>query len=145
MLFFQHFVRLAHAHSECAIPLPLLVWSGLKAGRGKAETERPRARMKVLTPGYLFFLPTVTCEWPGQVRNTFLCSTAGATAWVLLCLVLPAYLLSLSSIRKLMKSRGQKGTFEVTAWGFKISREYFKIVGFYSIFPFIAWSTFGAL
>lgn len=38
-LFFQHFVRLAHAHAECAIALPHLVWSVLKAGRGKAEME----------------------------------------------------------------------------------------------------------
>lgn len=39
MLFFQHFVRLAHAHAECAIALPYLVGSVLKAGRGKAEIE----------------------------------------------------------------------------------------------------------
>lgn len=82
MLFFQHFVRLAHAHSECAVALPHLVWSVLKAGRGKAEIERSRARMKIITPEFSVFgfLPTVICEWPGQVRNALLCSTAGATA-----------------------------------------------------------------
>lgn len=115
-----------------------------KSWKTKGKDESPLSRVLV----YLVFLPSNL--WLARSGQKCLPVQHGwSKARVLLCLVLPAYLLSLSSIRKLCKSsqnqEDDKCTFEVPALRYKISRGYFKIVRFYSNFPFIAWSTFGAL